>query len=512
MWEIILVSLFILNGNFRIKIQRLKQNYPLLLFSSFFFLFLLGTFYSVDFNEGLKHLRVLLPWLGLPIVIGSYPKLTTSKFYLFFHVFIFGVFLHTIISYLASVGLPFGDVDTYRDLGLYFSIHRFVLTIVMAIFFLFYFLKNQIQHLSKFRLVCYLVVLFWLIGFLFYTKNLTGIMVFVFISTLYLLYIVFHQKNIYIRTGSLVLLLSALFFFGVKFYEIYADFWMLPEFDEIQMPEKTQSGNEYTHDTNSVHVINGHYLNLFLCEKEMRQEWNKRSEFDYSGKSKIYRKIEHVLKKYLTSKGFPKDSVGVSKLDESDIKAIEDGVINYKFKKFDFTDRFYQIAREVYYYQDKDAPLGTFTCRIYSFKEGTKIFSKKPFIGYGTRSLQDVYEQHYKENDREGKYYVPAHNQFLKYLIEFGIIGLLWFLTAIFYPYFYIKGYNLFLFNVMFAYFILASQMNTPFSSQLALTIWVIFYSILFVYFNNCREEQYKETSETFDFINFIRNKDGGKH
>ncbi|MGM0497078.1 MAG: hypothetical protein ACQESJ_04115, partial [Bacteroidota bacterium] len=105
-----MVSLFILNGNFRIKLLRLKQNYPLLVLSSFFFLFLLGSFYTVEFNEGLKHLRVMLPWLGLPIVIGSYPKLSTYRFYLFLQVFILGVFLHTIISSLASIGLPLGEV------------------------------------------------------------------------------------------------------------------------------------------------------------------------------------------------------------------------------------------------------------------------------------------------------------------------------------------------------------------------------------------------------------------
>src|SRR6056297_398444 len=87
-WVIILIVLFFLNGGFRLKIQRLRHNYPLLVLSSFFFLFLLGSLYAVEPSEGFKHLRVLLPWLGLPIVIGSYPKLSNSRFYLFLHVFI----------------------------------------------------------------------------------------------------------------------------------------------------------------------------------------------------------------------------------------------------------------------------------------------------------------------------------------------------------------------------------------------------------------------------------------
>lgn len=493
MWEIIMVSLFILNGNFRIKLLRLKQNYPLLVLSSFFFLFLLGSFYTVEFNEGLKHLRVMLPWLGLPIVIGSYPKLSTYRFYLFLQVFILGVFLHTIISSLASIGLPLGEVVTFRDLGLYYSIHRFVLTIVLAIFFLFYFIKKQIHHLNKFKLAGCFVVLFWLVAFLFYTKNLTGILVFVFTSGVYILYVVIHRKNVYIRSIYLILLLSISIFFGSKFYGIYSDFWRLPDISEMKLPEKTPNGNEYTHDTSSNSVINGHYLNLFLCEKEMREEWSKRSEIGYKEKTKKGRKIGDVLKKYLTSKGLSKDSVGVSKLDESDIKAIENGIINYKFINFDFTDRLYKSAEELYYYQKNYKPIGTFTARLFAFREGIKIFKRSPVIGHGTKSLMLVYDLHYAENDKKGRYYIPAHNQFLQYLIEFGIIGVLWFLVAIFYPYFYIKGYKFYLFNCMFLYFVLVSQTTTIFSSQLAITIWVVFYSVFFVYLNNYKMERDKK-------------------
>jgi len=497
-WVIIMIVLFILNGGFRLKIQRLRHNYPLLILSSFFFLFLLGSFYTIEFNEGLKQLRVLLPWLGLPIVIGSYPKLSNSRFYLLLRVFILGVFIHTIISYLASIGLPFGEVDTFRDLGLYYSIHRFVLTIALAIFFLFYFIKTQYYHLNRIQLTGYFIVLFWLVIFLFYTKNLTGILVFVFISAIYILYILYHKKNIYIRSVSLVFLLSIVVFFGIKFYEIYNDFWNLPDINEMELPEKTPDGNEYFHDTNSIRVINGHYLYLFVCGKEMREEWKERSECGYDEKTQNGRKVGNVLKKYLTSKGLHKDSVGVSQLDESDIKAIENGIINYKYINFDFTDRLYKTAREIYYYQKKKKPVGTLTSRIYSFKEGIKIFKRSPVIGHGTRSLMLVYDNHYAENGKTGRYYIPAHNQFLQYLIEFGIIGLLWFLVAIFYPFFYIKGYKFYLFNSMLLYFVLVSQTTTIFSSQLALTIWVVFYSVFFVFFNNYPKERHKKISETF--------------
>ena len=489
MWIIIMILLYILNGGFRIKIRQLKQNYPLLVLSSFFFLFLLGSFYTAESNEGFKHLRVLLPWLGLPIVIGSYPKLSTSRFYLFLQVFILGVLLHTIISSLASIGLPLGEVDTFRDLGLYYSIHRFVLTIVLAIFFLFYVIKTRFSHLNKIKLSGYFIVLLWLVIFLFYTKNLTGILVFVAIFAVYILNFAFYQKNIYLRTVSLVLFLSISVFFGSKFYEIYNDFWDLPDIDEMELPEKTLNGNEYTHITSSYRVINGHYLFLYICGKEMREAWKKRSEMGFDEKTEKGRKVGNVLRKYLTSKGLHKDSVGISKLNETDIEAIENGVINYKYINFDFTDRLYETARDIYYYQKKNKPNGTLTARLFAIKEGVKIFKQKPLFGHGTSSSNIKYSEHYSQFEEEDRYFVPAHNQYLQFLIEFGIVGLLWFLVAIFYPFFIIKGYRLFLFNTMFAYFLLASLMNNPFNSQLALTIWVSFYSVFYVYFGSQNKE-----------------------
>ena len=483
MWIIVMVVLFILNGRFPAKIRRLKQNYPLLILASFFFLFLLGSFYAVESNEGFKQLRVLLPWLGLPIVIGSYPGLSSYRFYLFLQVFILGVFLHTIISYLASIGLPLGEVNTFRDLGLYYSIHRFVLTIVLAIFSLFYYLKIHIYHLNKLKLAGYFIALFWLVFFLFYTKNLTGILGFVLISVIYIFYFALHQKNIFLRTASLIIFLSITVFFGGKFYEVYADFWKVPEISEMQLPEKTSNGNDYTHDTTSTRIINGHYLNLFLCEKEIKVAWDKRSELGYNEKTDKSTKVRNVLKRYLTSKGLRKDSAGVSKLHETDIKAIEDGIINYKFAIFDFTDRLYMSARELHHYQENSQPNGTLTARLFAIKEGMKIFKQKPLIGHGTNSSNIIYNDFYSKFEERDRYYVTAHNQYVQFLIEFGIIGFLWFLASIFYPYFVVKGYKFFMFNTMFAYFLIASFMNNPFSSQLALTIWVTFYSVFYVYF-----------------------------
>jgi hypothetical protein len=434
--------------------------------------------------EGIKQLRVVMPWLGLPVIISSYPPLNRRKLFILLQVFILGVVFHTILSYLSYLGLPLWEVENYRELNLFINTHRFALTIVLAIFFLTYIIKETNYNANKFTYLAYVLILIWLVYFLLFSKILTGILVFLITAAGYAVFLVLSSKNLFLRLGSLMAGLLLLGFAIHHVSKIYDDFWGVPEIERTELPAKTVNGNFYTHDLHSQELINGHYLNLYICEEELRKEWNERSEIRYGKKIGYYGKISDVLKRYLTSKGLTKDSVGISKLDQSDIETVENRIINYKFRSFDFTDRLYLIAKEIYNYQNNNKPQGPFTARLYSIDQAVEIIKENPVIGHGTHTLNIAFDRYYEKNNLTGEYYVASHNQYLRYLIEFGIIGLVWFLGSIFYPYLKIRGYKVFLLNGMFAYYLLASTMNNTFSAQLALTIWVTFYSVFFVYFN----------------------------
>ena len=483
-FEIILVALFVLSGNYREKWFSLKKNKALMVLPSLFFLYLIGLIYAVDLGEGIKYLRVIMPWLGLPVIIGAYSGFSRKQLHLLLRVFVLGVLIHTLLSYLSYLGLPLWEVKNYRELNLFINTHRFVLTIVLSVIFTAYLTKSTWTSLSTIQKTGYLILLFWLVYFLVFSKILTGILVLLAITAGYGIFVLLSYRNIYVRLVSLLVLIVLTGFIGKRLYVIYNDFWGVPDVQTMDLPEKTEQGNSYAHDLNSKELENGYYVNLFVCEKELRKEWNERSDKDYNSSIGYYGKLSIVIKRYLTSRGLTKDSVGISKLTRGEIDAIENGVVNHKFQPLDFTDRLYLVAKEIHQYQIKEKPLGPFTARLYAMKLGFEMFKQKPLLGYGTHSLNTLFEEHYEQTEKEGRLFVPSHNQYLRYLIELGILGLLWFLIALFYPFLRVKGYRYFLFNGMMAYYLLASTMNNTFSAQLALTIFVTFYSVFFVYFN----------------------------
>jgi hypothetical protein len=81
------------------------------------------------------------------------------------------------------------------------------------------------------------------------------------------------------------------------------------------------SGNLYHHDFEQGLRENGHLVYVYVCEEELRQEWNKRSEIKYDDDLNGYI-LGSTLIRYLASKGYRKDSVGVSKLTSDDIELI----------------------------------------------------------------------------------------------------------------------------------------------------------------------------------------------
>src|SRR5690606_36904744 len=70
---------------------------------------------------------------------------------------------------------------------------------------------------------------------------------------------------------------------------------------------------------------------VYINENELRNEWNKRSSVKYDDDLNGF-PLGSTLIRYLASRGYRKDSVGVNKLTVEDIEMIERGVTNYKFK------------------------------------------------------------------------------------------------------------------------------------------------------------------------------------
>ena len=120
----------------------------------------------------------------------------------------------------------------------------------------------------------------------------------------------------------------------------------------------------------------------------------------------------------------------------------------------------------------------TMDLRMAIFTVGIKLFKENPIFGHGTGDINDVLINGYK---KEGfikgynrKY--NCHNQFLQFLLAFGLIGLLIFLVVLFLP----MAYAFSVKNYLYIFFILMLCFNFLFELILETKAGVEFYA----YFN----------------------------
>ena len=69
-----------------------------------------------------------------------------------------------------------------------------------------------------------------------------------------------------------------------------------------------------------------------------------------------------------------------------------------------------------------------------------------------------------------------SHNQFLSIFVAFGIFGFLWFLLALFYPPWKLKGYTDYFFLVFIIIGILSMLTEDTLESQTGVTFFTFFY------------------------------------
>jgi uncharacterized membrane protein len=70
-----------------------------------------------------------------------------------------------------------------------------------------------------------------------------------------------------------------------------------------------------------------------------------------------------------------------------------------------------------------------------------------------------------------------SHNQFLTYLVAYGIIGLIWFLFAILYPAVVKKSFQSFFFLVFFTITMVSFFSDDTLNNQAGISFFAFFYS-----------------------------------
>jgi len=429
--SIILMSAnFLVEGNYKAKLNSVKKHKSIALFVGLFFLHVAGILWSTDTDYAARDIQIKLPLLALPLVIGASSKISRKQFEWILLFFIATSLLSSIVGSVIYFVLS-QPGDDYRNMSPFMSHIRLSLMMGVAVFSSYY-LSQSSEQFKKFK-PWFIGLAFWFLVYLFMLRAMSGIVA-VITSVFVLLWIASSKHNIkYSRIIKVAIVSVTLLISGYVYWQVQ-QFYQFEKIDIKTTDKYTKSGEEYTFIFDIPLVENGHYVYAYIARNELETEWNTVSKFDFKGEDSKGQKIEPTLTRYLTSKGLRKDKEGVQALTHLDIWAVENGIANERFlNDKSLNTMMYRYIWEIHNFTHGFNPQGNSLGQRFLFwRIGLDIFTDHFFAGVGTGDVQLAYNQKYESLPFliNKKYRLRAHNQFLTMGISFGFFGLIYFLIT----------------------------------------------------------------------------------
>lgn len=467
-----------------------KDNLPAIILASIYVIHVAGLAFTSDYAYALKDLRIKLPILILPVIFSVSEPLKASRFYNLLLLFVAAVFAATLIC--TGVYLQ-GNIDDIRDISIFISHIRFSLLIALAFFILTYFIFRKGIY-NKWWKAVFSSIAAWMLLYLLFTASFTGLAIIIITSVILLLYYVFKQKRKYVNAGIigfLVILVLSIFFY---IRGIYFDVNTVKSIDIENIDQNSALGSIYWHDFSNKETENGYYVWLYIANNELKEAWNERSSFDYSGKDKKGQLLKFTLIRYMTSKGLRKDAAGVAQLTEEDIQNVENGIasIVYVNKPVPYVRIYKTLWALNRYNETGNASGNSLLQRIEYWKASIGIIKHNWKFGVGTGDLPNAFEDQYNRMNTslEDKFQWRSHNQFLAIFVGFGIFGLLWFIFALIYPGWKLRKFDDYLYSVFFTIIVLSMFTEDTIETQAGATIFAFFSSLLLFGRSEKKEEK----------------------
>jgi len=476
--QILLLLTWLTEARFKEKWLRFRERPAILIFCLLFIMHLAGLIYTRDWSYAWHDLKIKLPLLILPVILGTIDPVNEREKKILLGGFVVAVLTSVAVGLLVLSGVVPYHISNFREISVFISHIRFALMIDLAVFILFYYAFIPGVKTS-FRVLLVGTATF-LTGFLLLLESLTGLVVLVLGGLVLAIRWTRKQKDLMTRwflfVGiSMVPLLILLYLSNQvdQFYTVRDDL--------SHLDHQTVNGNPYWNDTTNTKLENGHFVGLYVCEPEMRRSWNRISKINYKGTDSLGQEIRYTLRRYLTSKGYRKDSVGVNRLDSTDIRLIESGYANCRYRnKNRFSNRIYELIWEIDNYRKGGNPSGhSVTQRLEYLRTGWLIFMDHPLIGVGTGDVAQAFKDKYKEikTRLEPQWQLRTHNQFLTFAITFGGVGFLLFLFSVIYPAVLEQRFSTYFF-LMFILTVLLSMLNEDtLETQAGVAFFAFFYS-----------------------------------
>jgi hypothetical protein len=494
--QFLLAIAWLAEGHYGEKWRRLKSRPQILIFTLVFFVPLTGLLWTKNIPFGLANLRIALPFLVMPLVLGSIKKLDDREMKFILGTFVAGVLIGALVS--LSIMLGFGPTEYTGDRSsvLFISHIRFALMVVMAVFILFYYTVEPGAS-KRFRILPFVMALF-LTGFLFMLKSLTGVVILVTGGMLLLLRWGWKQQDLiarwFIVVGVATVPVLAAMYLSAQSAKFYTD-----RQDTVNPARVTALGNPYWHDTTNLMTENGYHVGWYQCETELREAWNKVSKLDYDGPDLKGQELKYTLRRYLTSMGLRKDAHGVSQMKPEDIRLVEEGYPNCLYRHPGrFRVRVYETLWEIDQYRKGGNPSGhSVTQRIEYLKTGWAVFREHPLFGVGTGDIKDAFNRKYDEEHSrlDPEWRLLAHNQYLTFLVEFGIVGFLLIMGALILPVVIEKRRNNY-FVLLFLLVAFLSMLNEDTLETQAGVAFFIFFYCLFIFAHQPQPASWERSTE----------------
>ncbi|MFN2395766.1 MAG: O-antigen ligase family protein [Bacteroidales bacterium] len=471
--------------NYKEKLNRFLNNKPAIFLSSIYFAYIIGLIWTQDFGYAVTGVsKDKLPFLSMVLVVSSSRQIPTNRLNTLFLLFVFSVLFTSVIG---VIGYLTGSIVHSRELSVFVLHVHFGMLIVMAVF-LFPWLCKQMQC----KCIEYqfsLLVSLWLIVFLFIMSTLTGILSLLGVC-LFLLLRFIYRKPVFSRIAAVSLALITIAAIAIYIImQVTRPLYRVIDPEPATLNELTAEGNRYSHYFDDDMRENGHLVYIFIVNNELREAWNKRSNFDFDSLDAAGNRIRYTIYRYLSSKGLRKDKEGLQSIDQQEVEAIERGVINYLHLNWPpFYVRLHQTIWELKEYQRKRDPEGhSLAKRIEMWKATVVAIKERPVLGWGTGDVLHAVDYglaaiNSKLEDHGLRH---PHNQFLHILVMLGISGLIVIFTLLF---LFVKtsgAYRVLPYNILLVIIFVSMLGNSPFDSQTPINFFLFFSLAFGISYNN---------------------------
>jgi hypothetical protein len=455
------------------------RNKPAMAIASILLLHIIGLIYTTDFHYALKDLRTKLPIFILPLFIATGPRISTRTFYWILAAFIGAVVGGSIYRLILFLNLPVADS---RALAAHTSHILYSLNAVLAVFILFFFVSFKGILNTGFKVFLAFIAV-WLVGFLAYMNYTTGILIFSIISFLLLVFLTIKIKRLLLKTAALVtigiLVIMPLFYI----LSIGYNYLNKPPVEFPKLDKFTSSGNSYYHDTTNFKSKNGKWIGLYICDKELRQMWSKRSKLSLDSLDKKKQLIRSTLITYMASKDLRKDAHGIYQLTDDDIRNIENGINRYDYNNLpglrtqveDFITGYQR------YIDMHDPNSNSMVQRFEYWRTSLLIIRQHPIFGVGTGDVPKAFDDQYvkMKTNLAIQNRLRSHNQYLSITVAFGIIGLAWFMIVMFYPGIKTRSFNNYFYVIFWLIFMLSMLTEDTIETQEGVTFYVLLTALM---------------------------------